>query len=267
MAAFENLEGIAKEKSSLLAGLSELGVAVVDQDCMWAPLFVGCTRARVVRCSLRDPADYTCRPADAQGQSLLVEDRKREVSFTLPLPLPGAHMMRNVMLAAAVAREFGLTPEEIQEGLTRFAPAPMRWETRKAGRWTVINDAYNANPLSMRSAIKTFAGMERPVEKWLVLGGMAELGAGERRAHEELGAFLAEFGFHGLVCVGAKAGWIADTAGNMPCFRVEGVAAAAEVLQAQAGPGAGILLKASRADRLEHILELMDKEPEGDPGR
>ena len=265
--AFDDVEGIAREKAALLAGLPPEGLAVVDIDSPWRACLLAHAKCRVVRCSLRESADYTGRPSDAGGLYLHVVDNRHGLSFEVPMPLPGTHMMRNLLLAVVVAREFGLTPKEICDGVGRFAPAPMRWETVKAGPWTVINDAYNANPLSMRSAVKTFAALERPVEKWLVLGSMAELGRGEERAHRELGGFLSEFSFHGLICVGEKARWIAEGATMAPKYCVDTVEDAAKRLRECAGPGSGILIKASRADQLERLIPCLNVDPpEGRPG-
>jgi UDP-N-acetylmuramoyl-tripeptide--D-alanyl-D-alanine ligase len=130
----------------------------------------------------------------------------------------------------------------------------MRWETLRVGTWSVINDAYNANPLSMRSSIKTFARMAAPVEKWLVLGGMNELGAEEARAHRDLGVFIASLGFHGVITVGGKARWIHETAGAGERIHVDTAADAAVAVRGRVGAGAGILVKASRGDRLETVI-------------
>jgi len=115
--------------------------------------------------------------------------------------------------------------------------------------------------------VKTFAALERPVEKWLVLGSMAELGRGEERAHRELGGFLSEFSFHGLICVGEKARWIAEGATMAPKYCVDTVEDAAKRLRECAGPGSGILIKASRADQLERLIPCLNVDPpEGRPG-
>lgn len=259
---FGSVAGIAREKACMLEALPEEGVAVVDIDSPWRDLLLSVTRARVVSCSFQGPADYQAAPHASDPRILSIQDRVRGVAFDVESPLPGVHMQRNLLQAVVVAREFGLTPEEITEGAARFAPAPMRWERQRIGFWTLINDAYNANPLSMRSSIRTFAEMTVPVEKWLVLGGMAELGAGEAEAHRALGGYVSEFGFHGVVTIGPKAAWIAEQARGGQVHAVASVEDAAAVLHAQAGPGAGILLKASRADRLEALIPLLQSHPE-----
>ncbi len=252
--ALGSVEAIAAEKISLLAALPEEGVALVDVDSPWKEQMIERTRARKVTCSLRTRADYTGQPAGASGERLRIMDAVRNDVFEVVLPLPGTHMMRNVLQAAGVAREFGLSAEEIEAGLQAFAPAPMRWERMRVGTWLVINDAYNANPLSMRSSIKTFARMEVPIEKWLVLGGMNELGDGEARAHRDLGVFIASLGVHGVITVGEKARWIHETVSAGDTVHVDSAAEAAAMIRERGGAGAGILVKASRGDRLEAVI-------------
>lgn len=260
--ALGSVEAIACEKISLLASLPPEGLGLVDVDSPWKEEMMERTRARMVTCSLRTRADFTGQPSGPGLERMRIEDAARGAVFEVTLPLPGTHMMRNVLQAAAVAREFGLGAEEIQAGLQAFAPAPMRWETLRVGTWTVINDAYNANPLSMRSSIKTFARMERPVEKWLVLGGMNELGDTETEAHRDLGRFIASLGFHGVITVGEKASWIHETVRAGERLHVPDVAAAADAVRTRAGAGSGILVKASRGDRLERVVAAMRKHVE-----
>lgn len=257
--ALGSVEAIAAEKISLLASLPEDGVALIDMDSPWRAQMVERTRARKVSCSLRARADYTGQPAGESHRRMQITDGVHGGVFEVSLPLPGTHMMRNVLLAAGVAREFGLSPEEIEAGLQAFAPAPMRWETLRVGRWSVINDAYNANPLSMRSSIKTFARMAAPIEKWLVLGGMNELGPEEERAHRDLGLFIATLGFHGLITVGRKARWIHESAAAGERVHVDTALEAAGQVRERVGAGAGILVKASRGDRLESVITELQK--------
>jgi UDP-N-acetylmuramoyl-tripeptide--D-alanyl-D-alanine ligase len=256
--ALGTLEAIAQEKGSLLAALPPEGVALIDLDSPYRDLFRSLTPARVVTCSLHGPADYQ---GGACTEGLRVVDQVRGLAFELPLPLPGEHMMRNLLQATAIARECGLSPAEIRAGIEAFAPPPMRWESKNIGSWTVINDAYNANPLSMRGALQTLADMSHPQEKWVVLGGMNELGPSEKELHREIGTWLSRQSFAGLIAVGEKATWVAETSAPLPTVCVAHVEAAAEHLRRHAGPGAVILLKASRTLALEKILPLLTPSP------
>jgi UDP-N-acetylmuramoyl-tripeptide--D-alanyl-D-alanine ligase len=123
----------------------------------------------------------------------------------------------------------------------------------------VINDAYNANPVSMAAALEAFAETPAAGKRWLVLGGMRELGAAEREEHARLGRLVAMGPWAGLVAVGALGRLIADAAGDAAGFagevvRVGGPREAADALAERLGPGDTMLLKASRAERLEDLL-------------
>ncbi len=267
--AFGSLDGIAHEKAELLRALPPEGLAIHDIDSPWAPLFKDLTPCRIVSCSLRAKADFVGQPLDGGQDRMRVQDLRHGLDFDLTLPQPGSHMMRNVLLAVAVARESGLSPGEIAEGLLAFTACPMRWERFEWGGFRIINDAYNANPPSMRGAIKTFAALEGLPEKWVVLGGMAELGDLEASAHRELGAYLARHPWAGLLCVGPVARGIAagfrDGQGRAAFLaEVPDVAEAARLLLENARPGAGILLKASRSDRLERVLSFIPPLVEGE---
>lgn len=265
--AFRALEEIAEEKSSLLYDLPPHGVAIIDVDSRWEDFLRDATDARIVGISLhKEEAEYFGQPGP-DGKTLQVKDRAHNETFVLPLPSPGTHMMRNVLQATAAAREFGLTAEEVADALENFEGPAMRWEEVPVGNRLIINDAYNANPVSMRVAIKTFAGLGNPQEKWLVLGGMRELGRFSEHSHSEVGRGLSKYTWAGLVVVGQEAHLIADAAEEMGAaigqvHRVNSIAEAVAVVKAHAGDRAGILLKASRADRLEGVLAGLQKEAE-----
>ena len=168
---------------------------------------------------------------------------------------PGAHMMQNARFAATLGLELGLSKEEVQAGLDEFNPAPMRWATSLYHGMVFINDAYNANPLSMRAAISTFAELPCAGRKFLVLGGMLELGDCAEEEHRELGRFVDSFGFERVITIGGLGAQIV-------CNGLPGVekAVAAQVLRDELRAGDMVLLKASRGERIETILAELKKE-------
>ena len=261
--AFNSVEEIVQEKAELIRALPPEGVAVLDRDSSRYAFLASQTQARVVGCSLREHSDYFGQPNE-DGRILVIEDRARGEMFDLPMPLPGTHMMRNVMQAVAVVREFGASVEEMKAGVETFAPSSMRWEEVPIGDRTVINDAYNANPLSMRSAIKAFAGLPGAGEKWLVLGAMREMGLHEEHSHRFVGSFLSKYAWDGLIAVGETAERIADAAEDAGAeigkvFRAEDTTQAARILMETSSPDARIFLKASRGEKLETVLIEMQK--------
>jgi UDP-N-acetylmuramoyl-tripeptide--D-alanyl-D-alanine ligase len=143
--------------------------------------------------------------------------------------------------------------------IERFPGLPMRWERKTLRGITVINDAYNANPVSMRASLDAFAARSQGGAKWVVLGGMLELGDRELAEHRALGEYAARGPWAGLVAVGRLGETIAEAArraGFPPSQLVccADAAAAARILGERLRPGDAVLLKASRAVRLERIV-------------
>lgn len=247
-----SVEAIAVEKSSLLSALPAGGLAILDADSEWYPLLMERCACRTVRVSMREEADYEGEKIDG---GIRILDRQRSEIFELALPSPGEHMLTNMLQAVAVARECGLSVTQITDGLEKYAPAPMRWQTVNLKRWTVINDAYNANPLSMRKSVRTFSELDHPGEKWLVLGGMAELGEAEKELHWVIGRELDGLGFDGVVLVGEKGAWIAEGISRTPVVTADSHSQAVGELLHRVPPDAILLLKGSRSEKLEIILK------------
>jgi UDP-N-acetylmuramoyl-tripeptide--D-alanyl-D-alanine ligase len=215
------LEGIAEEKAALLAHADH---ALLDETSEWFELFRSKCKGRVVTFG-KEP-------------------------FAFTVPLPGEHMIRNARRAAALGLAMGLSPEAVQAGLSAFQSAPMRWERSLHKGIVFINDAYNANPLSMRAALTTFAQLPCEGRRFAVLGGMRELGAQGESEHRELGQFVDTLKLDGVITIGGLGAQIV-------CDGLLGVekSAAVENLRTRLRAGDMVLFKASRGERLETILE------------
>jgi UDP-N-acetylmuramoyl-tripeptide--D-alanyl-D-alanine ligase len=245
--SFSSLEDIAREKAALAGQVPPSGKVILDCDSEWYSLMRSVTRARIVTTSFGSEADYAGQP--------ITDGVLRVNGYDYTMPLPGEHIMRNALRAIALGLELGLRPDRIAEGLRRFEAAPMRWQEVEIRSVSFINDAYNANPLSMRAGLRTLAGLSAGGAKWAVIGGMRELGDVEAEEHAALGRFIDDLDLDGVVAVGGLAGMIS-------CERVESffqcgdAAAAAEVLKENLKAGDHVLVKASRGERLEQVLEL-----------
>lgn len=262
---FESVEAIVFEKSALLQSLPSDGVAFLRCDEPYFEILRAAAPCRVITLGLSGVPDYFGIPPDAQGQIEIRERATGEVC-RLQAPLPGRHHTANILYAAAVGRAHGLAWDDIRAALEGYRSLPMRWERQSVAGVTVINDAYNANPLSMLAALRTFA--ELPIAelsvkggRWLLLAGMLELGASEERWHQELGSSLAAGPWSGIITVGALGAIIARAAVNAgmsaaQVFACADHAAAAEVLSRCLQPGDAVLVKASRGQHLEQVLAL-----------
>jgi UDP-N-acetylmuramoyl-tripeptide--D-alanyl-D-alanine ligase len=177
------------------------------------------------------------------------------------LAVHGEHQVGNALAAAAVAVELGASVDDVAHGLAGAAPVS-RWRMEVTDRpdgVTVINDAYNANPESVRAALRTLTAMATGRRRsWAVLGPIGELGADAAAAHEEIGRQVVRLGVDRLVVVGEQGRAMLDGARTEQPEREESVLvpdveAAAALLRDELRPGDVVLVKASRAFGLERV--------------
>ena len=183
--------------------------------------------------------------------------RVGDVELVLELPFTQRHLAENVLGALTVYDALGLPLGRAQEGASSIRLSPWRGEVRElAGGGFVVNDAYNANPVSMRAALLDLAERAHGRRRVAILGEMAELGAESARYHAEIAALLAELGIELVVAVGEPArAYLAD---GRDGFHVPAAGSFAEIAPALE-PGDAILVKASRAVGLEGIPAQIEK--------
>jgi UDP-N-acetylmuramoyl-tripeptide--D-alanyl-D-alanine ligase len=256
---FGSPEGIAVAKGELVEALPEDGTAVLNAD---DPRVLGMA-PRTVAAVLT-----TGRGADAdvRAAGVTLDDSARP-RFTLvaageehpvALQVVGEHQVANALSAAGAALAVGMPPAEVAAALSA-AGSRSRWRMevdRRADGVTVVNDAYNANPESMRAALAALAGLPGR-RRIAVLGAMGELGADAPAEHERLGRDAVVAGVDLIVAVGADAVGIAEGAaaagrrGGEESVHVPDRAAARELLSEVLRPGDVVLVKASRSYGLE----------------
>ncbi|GAA0407805.1 UDP-N-acetylmuramoyl-tripeptide--D-alanyl-D-alanine ligase [Streptomyces luteireticuli] len=269
---FGGREQIAVAKGELVEALpaaAEGGVAALNADDPLVRAMADRTKARVVL--FGEAADADVRAADvrltAAGQP----------SFTLHTPtgcadvtmrLYGEHHVSNALAAAAVAHELGMPVQEIASALSG-AGQLSRWRmevTERADGVTIVNDAYNANPESMRAALRALAAMgdaakARGGRTWAVLGQMAELGEESLAEHDAVGRLAVRLNVSKLVAVGDReAAWLCMGAYNEGSWgeesvHVSDVRAAVDLLRSELRPGDVVLVKGSRSVGLERVAE------------
>lgn len=262
-AGLGSLEAIAAEKASIAAGVGPHGVVVIPAGLgmLDRALKATGTRGRVVRVGVggSDGADLTLGEIESEpGRTAFVLSGSR---FTIPME--GEHNASNAALAVVVARWLGVSDAAIRAGLAGARPAPMRLERMVIPTEppiTVINDAYNANPGSMRAAIRVLAatgvGDGRRVA---VLGDMLELGAIGPRAHREVLQAAHDAGIRTIATVGPLfAGAAADLEGGLSVHAEEGTDDdSVRRVAALIRPGDTVLVKGSRGMRLERVVRLL----------
>ncbi len=263
IAHFESQEAIAREKAVFLQALPSDGYAVIPRETLCFDILAARCPARIVRTSLVDEtADYYAEPL---AKGVLRVHHGDETAVLLETGLSGAHNASNVLAAYAAVREAGVSQNEALDGLKRFRPPEMRWELRTVGKISIINDAYNANPLSMSAGLETFAGTDVAGDKIACVGDMLELGIDAAAWHREVGLNSGCGPWRLLIGIGPltrellegaiEAGYPrADT-----CWFESAEAALAEI-KLLVKPGDTLFLKASRGIGLERLEKAFEPE-------
>jgi UDP-N-acetylmuramoyl-tripeptide--D-alanyl-D-alanine ligase len=260
-AYFTGLDEVAQAKGELVAALPAGGLAALNADDPAVAAMAANTSARVVTFGRGDAAIV-------RATGVVLDDQARP-SFTLVTPegsapvrlnLRGEHNVSNALAVAALARGLGLDCAGVAAALSA-ATARSRWRmevTERPDGVTVINDSYNANPESMRSALAALRSIARGRRAFAVFGHMAELGDNSREWHEEIGALAARTGVAGLVVVGDEAapmltGAKSEVSWDGDLWHVPGANGAVSLVAPLLRPGDVVLVKASRAAGLDQV--------------
>ena len=259
---FGSLDGVARAEGEMVAGLSSAATAVVNADDAFCGLWRSLTTAQVVSFGVRERADFR-----ASSVRTAVGSQGFSTSFTLHTPagsadirlaLGGAHNVANALAAAAAAASAGATLTHIAAGLAavRAVPGRLQFKQAASGAW-LIDDSYNANPSSVRAAIEVLATLSG--RRWLVLGDMAELGEHAVSAHADIGEFARQHGIERLYALGALAALAAESfgAGAQGFTDASSLTAALGGALATAGPEVRLLVKGSRVNRLERVVDAL----------
>jgi UDP-N-acetylmuramoyl-tripeptide--D-alanyl-D-alanine ligase len=266
LAEFGTREDIALTKGELVEALPEDGVAILNADDPMVRAMASRTKAKVVL--VGESPD-----AQVRAENIVLDEEARP-SFRMVTPqgeadvklaLHGVHHVGNALSAAAVALELGATPEEVAERLSqarRVSARRMDVQTRPDGV-TIVNDSFNANPESMRAALKSLAEMARSGRRsWAVLGMMGELGPEHVSAHDSIGRLVVRLDINRLVVVGEKAramhqGAHLEGSWGEESVLVPDVEAAIELLRTQLGAGDVVLVKASKSEALWRVADAL----------
>lgn len=256
LSTFGSLEEIARTKGELLDYLPEDGLAILNGDNSWVRDMACFARCNVIQVGTGEYCDLRAESVRSeQGFMKFVVDGDEYA-----IQAPGTHWLTSALSAIAIGREFGLTAVSIQHGLAEFLPVPGRCKAVPVGEWTVIDDSYNASPASMAAACEVLRTWPAATLKILVTGDMLELGADAASYHEELGKQAAAAGIDGLISIGDFAPVVLRSARDAglsggclaECRRDE---IAELLLDCWLEPGAVVLVKGSRAMKMENLVE------------
>ena len=200
---FGDLCGVARAKGEIYQGLGDDGVAIYNQDCLYADKWLWrLENKKVKRFSCANESNFYSADVLLDDNGYANFTLHTDVGHTLiHLKLPGKHNVCNAVAAAAIAMEFGATLQDVQLGLADMTPVKGRSNLHHLGeQWKLIDDTYNANVESIKAAIDLLASY--PGRKVLILGDMGELGSEARSYHQEVGEYAASRNIDELLTIG-----------------------------------------------------------------
>jgi UDP-N-acetylmuramoyl-tripeptide--D-alanyl-D-alanine ligase len=250
-------EKIAEEKGALAEAVGTEGTVILNADDPFTASIAARAHGRVILAGTNSGSiragEITQSGTGADFTILEGAHRCRA-----QLSVPGLHMVQNALLAVAAGRAFGLSLEECAAGLVAAPLTKARSQIKDIGGVQFLDDSYNANPDSMKAALRTLVELDADGKRIAVLGEMRELGDQSERGHREVGETAAVLKIDQLIAIGDIAAAIADAAGQAGLRKttiVKSTSEAAEVLGEIAAPGDLVLIKGSRSARTEEVIE------------
>ena len=255
-----SLEGIQEEKAALVRAVGPDGAVVLNADDPRVLAMRASSRARVWTYSAHGPADI---------RAGAVDERPGGIAFVLETPagrqpvelaFSGRHNVTNALAAAGVGVALDLGVEAIARGLAAARPAKGRCVWRKAGSLAILDDTYNANPVSVRAALETLAASAGARRRIVVLGDMLELGSITEATHREMGAAVAASGAAEFVGLGKACRAAVDAAREAGLAESHHAATFEDTvahLLKRLSPGDAVLVKGSRGMRMERVVDAL----------
>lgn len=255
-------DGILRAKSEIFDYLAEDGTVILngDDDKLSTikevkgirPVFFGVESGREIYADEIEPKGL---------KGIRCRIHAGEESISVLIPIPGYHMVLNALAAAAVGLTMGLTMEQIRAGIEKLQSLGGRFHIIEKGNMLIIDDCYNANPVSMKASLDVLKDAEH--RKVAILGDMFELGENAAELHASVGCHAAENEIDLLICVGDASRHMAEaafqTGGCGEVLQVPTLAALLEVLPKLIQEDDTILVKASHGMHFEKVVERLQE--------
>ncbi|QPB84674.1 UDP-N-acetylmuramoyl-tripeptide--D-alanyl-D-alanine ligase [Pseudoalteromonas rubra] len=254
---FGSIEGVGQAKGEIFSGLKDNGVAVLNCDCRFAPMWEQTlTTQRISRFSMEQQLDLWVEDInlDTLGRATFSLCQGTQ-HVTITLPLPGEHNVMNALIAASCTLQLGATLEDVKVALENMAEVKGRVNLIEVSdTLRVIDDSYNANVRSVKAAIDLLASM--PGYRVFALGDMSELGEEARQYHEEVGEYAKEKGIEALFSLGVLSRYASDVfeTANRHFSQREHMLLAIQQLLAQRDDICTVVVKGSRSARMELLV-------------
>ncbi len=253
-----DLTGVRRENASILQGLRPNGALIVNGDDEDLLKLVSAFGSSIVRFGFGDGSNLIARGirCEHNGTQFTLAGSSQTVS----VPMIGKHAALNALATIAVARRMGMRDADIFAALATASSPDMRMQLADVNGVSLLNDAYNANPNSMRAALETMIALPARGRRIAILGDMRELGPSSEKYHRELGKLVVEAKIDRLACVGTDAKWIAEAANengmaSESITRFIDAASASKAIPGWLNQGDLVLLKASRSVQLETVAK------------
>ena len=258
----ENLktrEGILKAKTEIFEGLKEGGKICLNGDDDKLATVTSYGNSEIIFFGKSDNNKIYASDIENLGlKGTKCTINCDGLSITVKIPVPGIHMVYNALAACAVGRSFGMTMEKIAAGIENLKPVNGRVNMIETDMFTIIDDCYNANPVSMKSSIDILK--DALGRKVCILGDMFELGENEKELHKEVGEHIKTSDIDLLITIGTLSEQIklGAAGGKTECVHFADKKAAFEKLDKLLNKGDSILVKASHGMVFPEVVEFLE---------
>lgn len=250
-------ENILRAKLEVLEDLDEDGIVILngDDEYLWGAR-ENITHKTVYYGIENKNADYVAYDVKSDGIGSTFKLKINGTEYKFGISVVGVHHVYNALAAIICGLHFGMSIEDITQGVRDFTPSGMRQKEIKIGDIKLIEDCYNASLDSMKSSLNVLSAMAENKRSIAVLGDMLEQGSLAESLHRQVGFYAAAKGIDTLVCVGKDAKYIADEAVNNEVknvFEFDTNNQASQFLREYVKYGDVVLFKASRGMKLEEV--------------
>lgn len=260
----ENLgdrDGVLKAKTEIFSSMAENGIAYLNGDDDKLAQIKEAGGSKPVFFGTGSNCDVYAENIVQKGlEGTYFDAVAGDKRIPLHVPVPGMHMVTNALAAVAAATGLGMEAEEIASGISRFTPVGGHSNIKRTAKFTIMDDCYNANPVSMKAAIDVLASVQ--TYKIAIIGDMFELGPNEKIMHFDIGAYAVQKGIDCIVCAGRLAKqYVAGALAideNHNVMYYENTDKAIEALGNIVKEGSSILVKASHAMGFERIVSTLE---------
>lgn len=252
----KDVDGVSVEKVSIVVGLKERGLIVCGTDHQPTLEKARTLGRHVITFGLDANCDVFASNVRREDGGIRFETNDR---YEVWLPMVGLHNVKNALAALAVVRRLGVSSQQFASAMEDFQPVPGRMVCKKVNGITIIDDTYNANPVSMAAAVKELCDFEQACRRVLVCGDMGELGQASGQYHQQLGRDVAGSNIDLLLTVGPQAALTADAAleagmGRADIMRCKDSKRMARLIKSMLFDGDVVLVKGSRVMEMEKVI-------------